>query len=95
MIVFCVSRRCVVLFFCVMLCVCLCVYVMACIRRLFIEFIGLFCVCCSVLFLFFCFWCACAVCGVLCCCVLLHWFVGRVWFAVVLLFSFLFLLLSE
>ena len=37
--------------FCVMLCVCLCVYVTVCVCCLFIEFIGLFCVSCYVIFL--------------------------------------------
>ena len=71
--------------FCVMWCVCLCVYGMACIRRSFIDFAGLFCVCCSVRFFLFlvCMCCLCRVvllfvvslvcraCMVCCCCVVL------------------------
>ena len=67
----------------------LCVYVMACICCLFIEFIGLFCVCSSVSLLPFCFWCVCFVCGVLSCRLLFHWFVVRVCAVAVALFSFL------
>ena len=76
--------------------VCVCVYVMASICCLFIDVVGLFCVCCSVILLY-CVWFQCVgfVCGVLCCCVLPHWRDVRVWFVVVVLFSFLFLLWCE
>ena len=48
-------------------------YSVACVCGLFIEFIGLFCVCCSVMFVF----CLCSVCG-LCvvCCVAVCCFAG-------------------
>ena len=77
----------VFLFLCDAVCL-FCVYVMACVCVL-IDFIGLFCV---LLWYFrvLCFWCVCVVCGVLCCCVLFHWFVARVCFVVVVLLSCLF-----
>ena len=61
---------------------------MACVCWLFIDFIGLFCACCSFTFLSFfdvgvymVFFC------VLCCCLLFHWLVVRVCVGVVVLFS--------
>ena len=60
-----------------------CDYVMACNCRLFIDFIGVFCVCRSVLFLSLCVFGVCFVCGALCFCLLFHWFVVRVWFAAI------------
>ena len=47
------------------------------------------CSCC------FCCWCLCFVCGVLCCCLLFHWFVVRVWCVVVLVSCLLYLLWFE
>ena len=49
--------------------------------------ISLVCVVCAVRLYscLFCFWCVCFVCGALCCCLLFHWFVVRVYVVVVLL----------
>ena len=85
------SLICVVIsFFCVMLLVCACVYVMACVCRLLIDFIGLFCVRSSGMFLSCFVFGVCFVCGVWCCCVLFRWFVVRVCVAVVVSVSCLF-----
>ena len=61
-----------------MVCMCLYVYVMANICCVCIDLIGLFCVLFCYCLVVFCFWCVLFVCGVLCCCVLVHWFVARV-----------------
>ena len=76
--------------FCVMLCVCLCVcyglYLMFGYRFHWFVLCALF----YYVLVCFCFWRVCVVCGVLCCCLLFHWFLVRVWFVVVGLFSSLF-----
>ena len=55
-----------------------------------VDFIGLFCVRCSVVFLSCFVFGVCVVCGVVWCCLLFHWCVMRGYAVVVVLFSVLF-----
>ena len=87
MIVFCMFRLGAVLsFLCDVVCWFMCVgvwlVVVVCLSIALVCFVCDVMLCCLV-----CCWCVCSVCGVLCCWLLFHWFVVRVCFVVVVLFS--------